>query len=209
MTLRTLAGSSPFAHLLGRQRAAAGNSKADEREEDEDEKKASRAEEGDEKDERADESEDEKKDDAKAEGSDEDEADEEGDDARKANGKKAKAEGDDESDEKDEDDAKASAARRRERARCAAIFGVAAAGTRPDMAAYFAFGTNMPRSAAVNALKAVVAGQPEPAKARGGLSSRMANTPSPNVGAEPAQPSGSASLAQQIVAAGKKARGEA
>jgi hypothetical protein len=206
MNLSAIAGGSPFAHLLGRQRAAAGNSKADEREDDEDEKKAARAE--DEKDDRADESEDEKKDAKAAESEDDENKDE--DDAGKAKGKRAKADGDDDSDEEDEDDAKASAARRRERARCAAIFAEPAAATRPDMAAYFAFGTTMPRSAAINALKAVVAGHSEPApKSRGGLSDRMAKTPSPNVGTEPTQPTGSASLAQQIVAAGKKARGEA
>ena len=65
-------------------------------------------------------------------------------------------------DDDEETDSDAQAARMRERARCAAIFGSKAAGSRPDMAAHFAFATDMSRRDAVAALRQIAAGTPPP-----------------------------------------------
>jgi hypothetical protein len=91
-------------------------------------------------------------------------------------------------DEMDDGDAKASAARGRERARCAAIFAEPAAAKRPDIAAHLAFGTNLPRTAAINTLRAVAAGEPSPPpeqpQSEQGLRSRMVREPVYDVGSE-------------------------
>jgi hypothetical protein len=130
----------------------------------------------------------------------------------------------DAADEADEADPKASAIRRRERARCAAIFGCAAAGMRPDVAAQLAFATNLTRSAAINTMVAVAAGEQRPAPVKPapavaaapepvvvGLRSRMAIEPLIDIGTDVAAAGeGNApTLAAQILAAGKKRRGEA
>lgn len=73
-------------------------------------------------------------------------------------------EGDDE-DEEDNEDPKAKAARKRERARCAAIFATKAAANRPDLAAHLAFNTSLPRSEAKALLKASAQGSTQ----RGGV----------------------------------------
>ncbi len=65
---------------------------------------------------------------------------------------------DDDDDERDDDDPDASAARGRERARCAAIFASPHAAVRPDMAAHYAFGTDLTRRQALRALEATTAG---------------------------------------------------
>lgn len=91
---------------------------------------------------------------------------------KKAKGKRADDDSDDpDGDEDDEADPQARAARKRERARCAAIFGSKSAGKRPDLAAHLAFNTGLPRREAIGLLKAAAAGD-EPGKIVG-LSSRM------------------------------------
>jgi hypothetical protein len=113
-------------------------------------------------------------------------------------------------DDDDTETDKEQAARVKERARCAAIFGAASAGTRPDVAAHLAFSTDMPAAEAIKMLNSFAG---DPAAARS-LSSRMARvqTKNPGAGAAPgaASPAGNsaAAVAAQIIAAGKKRRGE-
>ena len=119
-----------------------------------------------------------------------DESAEEDDEPKK--GKAADGDDDDAEDKEDKKDAKATAARRRERARCAAIFASKHAATRPDMAAHYAFATNLTRREARTALAAVAAGQPQSA---GGLAGRMAGMEQlrPGAGAPSGKPSVSSS----------------
>jgi hypothetical protein len=141
--------------------------------------------------------------------------------AKKA--KKARDAGDDDTDEEDETDASASVFRHRERARCAAIFAAPAAAKRPDMAAYLAFGTNLPRTAAINTLKAVAAGERSevrelvagtvvrpPRDPAVDLRSRMALQPAYEVGSDPEHQAlkGPDLFAAKMLAADKKRRGE-
>ena len=227
MAQKTFAGGSRFAHLLGRGKRATA-AKAEDTDEDEEMKgRAKKAEDGGDTSD-PDENEDKKKDElddtadehTDDEGKADPEADEDPDDedARKAKRAKAKAkaeEGDDDSDDKDEKDAKASAVRRRERARCAAIFAAPAAASRPDFAAHLAFGTSMNRSSAVAMLEAASAGhgdddRPQPRGSRS-LRQRMERAPAPNVGPNGgAKPlSGVAGFAAQMAAVNKIRHGEA
>ena len=190
-----LAGTSAFAHLLGRP-AAAKRAEEDEDERKKDEEARAKA--------KAAEDEDKKKDEEARAKAEEDE------DKRKKDEevrKKAKAEGDDED---DEDDAKASAARRRERARCAAIFASPHAAVRPDVAAALAFGTDMSRAEACNVLAAVAAGEaPRAARGAGRLAERMDRSPNPDVGTPGEAPAANdpAAVAQRMLASAAKARG--
>ena len=73
--------------------------------------------------------------------------------------RKGRADDDDDGeDERDGDDPAAAAARGRERARCAAIFASPHAAVRPDMAAHYAFATDLTRRQARRALAATTAG---------------------------------------------------
>jgi hypothetical protein len=120
--------------------------------------------------------------------------------------------GDDpDADDGDESD-KEKAARARERARCAAIFGSKAAASRPDVAAHLAFNTSMSATEAIGMLGAFAAGGAPAASAKPGksLASRMAKVPDQNVGTGgAAAPSGPQGAAAMIISAGKKRRGEA
>ena len=92
-------------------------------------------------------------------------------------------EGDDESDDSDQAagaPAPVRAARRRERARCSAIMGAPDAARYVQLAAHLAFNTNLPRSAAVAALKT---GAPPSS-----LAARMASQPNPSVPAGAERP---------------------
>lgn len=115
------------------------------------------------------------------------------------------ADGDDQETDKEQ------AARVNERARCAAIFGAAAAGARPDVAAHLAFSTDMAAADAIKMLNSFAGGGP---LAQRSLSSRMASVNIQNPGAvvapAAAAPSGNSAVAvaAQIIAAGKKRRGE-
>lgn len=139
-------------------------------------------------------------------------------DYEKRTGKKAKkakkAEDDDGdgiemSEESDDEGEKEKAARVSERARCSAIIATGIKLGCVEQAGVFAFDTSMSASAAISALKAGMA-------ARGtkpGLGNRMKAEPMPRVGAD-AGASGPdlstpAGQAAAIIAAGKKARGEA
>lgn len=128
--------------------------------------------------------------------------------ARRASRKAKLADGDD-ADEADDADPKASAARRRERARCAAIFASPAAAKRPDIAAHLAFGTSLTRTAAINTLTAVAAGERQGADPKAGLRSRMAREPQYEVGTEEERKpkSGPDAFAAKMVVADRKRRG--
>jgi hypothetical protein len=165
-TLRSkVASALSFAHLagLGQRSKAEGD---DPEKKDDEEAKGSRAE--------GDDSEDKEKDDtnskkSKAEKGDDDKDYAEGDDPDKkdedADAKGSKAEGDDkEKDAEGDDDedemsgkSAAASARRRERARCAAIFGSKAAGRNPVLAANLAFNTRMTRKEAIAVLESTPA----------------------------------------------------
>ena len=105
---------------------------------------------------------------AKSAKADDDNGDDKGDDdkSKDAKGKSAKADDDDPDAKADDDEdsdeemrgkSAASSARRRERARCAAIFACRAAGGNAALAAHFAFNTTMTRSEAIAALEAAPA----------------------------------------------------
>lgn len=106
--------------------------------------------------------------------------------------------GDDTTDAEDEGDPEKASARARERGRCAAIFSSSFAASNPAAAAEIAFGTSLPRSAAVRLLSTMGAVTPPAAKtasqppAREGLRERMGREP----GAPPL-PAGGNDAAQQ------------
>jgi hypothetical protein len=149
---KAVANAFSFAHLGGIGRGKASKAAA---EDDEEKNDAKAKAEGDDEDKKGDES---------AEGED-DNASAEGDDPEKKDDDKkdAKAEGDDDED-KDEEmrgNSAAAQARRREQARCAAIFASPAAARNPVLAANLAFKGRMPRREAV----ALLEGTPAPAAA--------------------------------------------
>ncbi|MDN7762993.1 MULTISPECIES: hypothetical protein [Burkholderia cepacia complex] len=122
--------------------------------------------------------------------------------------KRAAAEGDDDSEDDDGDDATASAARQRERVRCARIMAHGIKLGRARQAGVFAFDTKMSSRAAIAALNAGAEDAPAQPRRASSLSSRMASTSIPSAGAGGVTPK-APSLAEQIVQAGKKRRGEA
>lgn len=215
--LSKVVAALPFAHLLGMAATAKaeGDEEMDRRDGESDEDYARRMEDKEDEEKEAEEKAKKAKKAKKAEDADGDEdaqgvdesdedyaqrMEDKEEDEEKA--KKAKKAEDDESD-------KEKAARRSERARCAAIFKCSAAGVRPDVAAHLAFSTSMSTAEAVSMLTTVAAGgamQPR------SLASRMAGVKTPNVGAggvaAPAAGS-SADVAAKIIAAGKVRRGEA
>jgi hypothetical protein len=135
-----------------------GDDKRDDQDREDIDSKKSKKAEGDDPDKKDDDADSESDDPAKGDDEDED------DGAKKS--KKAKAEDDDPDAEDDEDEMRgkssASSARRRERARCAAIFGSKAAGRNPVLAANLAFKTTMTRKQALLVLEGT------PAAATGG-----------------------------------------
>ncbi|MCM2569712.1 MULTISPECIES: hypothetical protein [Achromobacter] len=184
--------SSPFASLLSLGRA-----------------RSARAEQDDDKDDK-DKSDDERKqregesDDDYAKRMEElDREDDERDDVLE-NGEDPDAESEDDGDDKEKDQSK-KAARAAERVRCARIV---AHGLRLGVArqaCVFAFDTGMSSKAAIAALDAGRADQAPPARRT--LSERMQGTTIPNPGSGGGD--SQMTLAQKIVAAGKKRRGEA
>jgi hypothetical protein len=198
MKLASMLKASSFAHLLGLPKAAKA-------EEDDDNKKQGPDESDDDYAKRMED--EEKKDDEDGDGAKGTKADDDGDgdaeddpDDKKKVKKAKKAEDGD-----DDDDEGMKAARKAERKRCAAIFGDASAGTRPDLAAHLAFNTSMSATEAIELLKAAAVG------GRGrSLADRMATVTVPNVGAGgvSANDGSAKSVAAQILAAGAKRRGE-
>lgn len=225
-TMRTkLAQALPFAHLLGLGARAedddgtARRARRAEEDESDDKKKGKRADDDDDKkkegrraeDNGGDDGDDDDDSDAKAEEGGED------DDKDKKEGRRAKAKGgaddedlddEDDSDEEMRGNSASAKARRRERARCAAIFGSAAAGVRPDIAASLAFTTNMSRREAMSVLQTAAAGG-APAR-QAGLAERMSTANHENVKGDggSSNPSGRSKVANAIIAAGEKARGK-
>ena len=170
-----MASTSTFAHLLGLGGANAAKTKAEteddrvkrEEQEREDAKKAA-------------------KNGGKPKAEDDDRPDDQGEDESdedyKERKKREQEEAEDQEDEDDEADAKKKAARMRERARCSAIFASPAAGVRPDLAAHFAFATNLSRRDAVATLEVAAQGGAAPRK--GTLADRMDRQPAPKIGPE-------------------------
>jgi hypothetical protein len=132
------------------------------------------------------------------------------DDGKKSKKSKKSKRAEDEDDERaededDDDEEKAQACRNGrafERARCETIFSSAAAGSRPDLAAHLAFETDMGATKAVKFLERAASGA-HATDPRRAARPRVDLTESP----APAR-SGPGGLAAQIVAAGKKRRGE-
>lgn len=213
MKLPAMAGASPFAHLLGRARAA---KKAEEGEEDPKTKRAA-SEESEERDERDEEeredakSAESEKDEGETDDGEEDEAARRAKKSKKAKGKKADAEdGDpDEGDEEPDADDTEAAERRgaiRMQKRCAAIFQSKHAAGNVALAAQLAFNTRVSADEAIG-LMAAAAATGAPAPRTTGLRERMSAERPPVVSPEAAQ-GGTPDLASQILAAGQKRRGE-
>lgn len=162
-----LAGKLSFAHLASRRPAAAAAE--GDQPEDEDKKPDVASDEPEAED-------DEKKPDAKgaAEVADDEEPD--GDEPAKA--EHDEPDGDEDPDKEMRGNSPIAAARRRERARCAAIFASPAAGRNPVLAAKLAFTTSMPRTEAL----AVLEGTPAPAAAAN--PARAARNPQLGAGGE-------------------------
>jgi len=181
MSIRTLAARGlSFAHLAG---LSARGARAEGDEPEEEDKKDARRAEDDEPKEKDDDKEGAKG--SRADDADDEYADDESDKKDdKAKGKTAKAE-DDEKEERAEDDddddemrgkSAVANARRRERARCAAIFASPAAARNPVLAANLAFKSRMTRSEAIATLE----GTPAPASA----SHAQRSARNPNLGVD-------------------------
>ncbi|NNM70179.1 MAG: hypothetical protein HKM00_09510 [Gallionella sp.] len=206
--------TASFAHLLGIGRVVAEDQTDDEKKQGADEsdedyaKRMKKLEEDDQKKSAKAKADDDSQDDDDEKKQRPDESDE--DYAKRM--KKMEEEGDDaEADDTDEEmkgKGTAAAARSRERARCSAIFASSAAAARPDVAAHLAFNTTMSRKEAVGLLNSVAAGGASKGSA---LASRMTSIKLPIVGSDNASApaaGSAASIAQQIIAAAAKARGD-
>jgi hypothetical protein len=209
-------GTSPFANLMAGFR---GKRAEEDRPEDEEARKARRAEEDQKREEedarRAEE--DQRRQDEDARRAEEDGSDE-GDDPNQRTGKKAEDEdqdpeadnGDDDPDDEDMDEKARKAFRRglalgraRESTRAARIFKSAAAGSNPALAATLAFTTRNSSAEAIRVMDA--AGTSEPR--RRSLDDRMSNRTEPRPGADGGAGSGGAkpSFGERVAAAVKKA----
>ena len=173
--LSRVASALSFAHLAGLGSMRGKNARADEDEEDR--KKDARAEDDEEDDDlpsdddkksrkakraKAGEDADDKDDDLDADEDDHDAEDDE-DDKKSRRAKGSKSADDDDPDAEDDEDelhgkSAVASARRRERARCAAIFGSRYAARNPVLAASLAFNTSMTRDQALTVLRDTPAG---------------------------------------------------
>ena len=197
-----MASTSTFAHLLGLGGANAGRPKAEETEDErtkreeqerEDAKKAGK-EGGRQK--------------AEGDGKPDDQGEGESDEDYKERKKREQEEAEDDEDEDDEKDVKKKAVRMRERARCAAIFASPAAGVRPDLAAHFAFATNLSRRDAVSTLAVAAQGGAAPQLRKPGLSDRMGRQANPDLGRDPPGGGAEPKPHQRLMAAHAKATGQ-
>ena len=132
-------------------------------------------------------------------------------DAKRKARKKAKAKakvGDDDTDEADDKDPKAKAARARERGRIAAIMASPAAQANPAGALFMALRTGVSRDTAIADLVALGPAAPS---GRAGAIARLRGVDVPDVGAEgeSRERSNTRATADAIIAAGRRARGEA
>lgn len=109
-------------------------------------------------------------------------------------------------DEKEKEEQAKKAGSLAERARCAAIFSCKSAAVRPDMAAHFAFDTNMSAAEATATLDKIASGKPT--GKTNGLSERMANVAQPKVSASSPNQDAPMSFAEQAMAAIAKVRGK-
>ena len=129
------------------------------------------------------------------------------DEEKKKKSKKRKAE--DQEDDEDEKKPEARAARAREKDRVKAIMSSPAGLRFPAAALQIAIGSSLPRHKAIKMLNAMTKDMSPGAgpAAADSLRDRMAAVQQPAIGAGDARPA--ANLAEQIVAAGRKRRGEA
>lgn len=112
----------------------------------------------------------------------------------------------DEEDQEDEKDPDAKAARARERSRIRAIVESEPGRANPKAAYRLALKTNASRNTAIAMLELTDQSDSAPAPRRDALRDRMQEAPKTNVGPNAELPA--PNLAQQIINAGKKARGE-
>jgi hypothetical protein len=135
-----------------------------------------------------------------------DEADDESGDGKTKKKTKKTKKAEDDSDDKDEKDPEARAIRVREKVRIRAIV-TSEAGVRfPAAALNLALDSALPRHVAIETLTRMTAGLPSGGNSGNSLRERMAGVPVPSVGAGDARPA--ANLAEQIILAGQKRRGE-
>jgi hypothetical protein len=214
------AGKSPFAHL------ARNAPKAAEDDKDEDKEKDAAKDDGEEDDEedddkktkkskkakkaKADDDDDGDSDDSDADASEDD--DDEGDKKKSSKKSKKAEDGDDDSDRDDDDDADARAARARERGRIKAIVTSGAGMLNPVGAMELACGTSMSRRQAIGMLQAMGAPAAAEPRSTDALRNRMSGVETPDIGAgdtaAPAVAGSAKAIADAIVVAGKKRRGE-
>jgi outer membrane biosynthesis protein TonB len=197
---------SPFAHLGKSQAAAAAavdDAAAIAAKKAEEDEKAKKEDDDEEAKKKAKKEEDDKE--AKKAEEDEAKAEEEKKAKKKAKKKSEGDDGDDESDREDEANAEARVIRAHERGRIRAIVNSEAGLANPSAAYELACNDSMSRNRALAMLRAV--GPAVSTETRtDALRDRMAHTAQIDIGVSETQ--SSATLAQQIVAAGKKRRGE-
>lgn len=219
MTTTRVSGSSG---ALARIAAIALGSKSKAEEDDEKKKDAKKKKASDKDDDGSDNDEmegEDKKDDADAEDKKDDDKAEDGDDEEESAAKDEDHDDDDEDGEPDKKGKKKTehSARMNERARIRKIIGhqfALASDQHRVSAYYFAFETNMSANAVIGILAGlpVVEGKQESKQSQkttqASARERMETTPNPKVKSDASGSTGGPSLAQQIVAAGKKRRGE-
>ncbi len=217
MTFKNRMSAMPFAHLLGLAVSAKAEENDDRKQKDDesDDDYAKRMEEEDKKEEEAKKAEDEKKEE-EAKRAEDEKKKEEARQAKKA--KRADEDGDDDADMEDEEDdeeegkraGRASGARQRERIRCAKIVAAGIASGQVHQACAFAFDTQLSSKQAIVALNA--ASLDKPAVRSSGLRELMSavQVPNPgtNVGASAVNSNPAKAAADQIIAAGERARGK-
>ncbi len=134
---------------------------------------------------------------------DENETDE---DKEKKKQKKQKQKSEDKEDDDDDKEPEARAARSREKARVRAIMNCVAGQQFPVIALGLALDTTLPRHAAIKTLTRMTKNLDLASAGGDALRDRMAGMQQPDIGASDARPD--PNLAERIIAAGRKRRGE-